>query len=65
MCIRDSDGSLVATLTGGHAGVMINGMSAEFVGADAPGGGTAVVVTAVDDGGVRVFEINIASAVQQ
>ena len=59
------DGSLVATLTGGHAGVMINGMSAEFVGADAPGGGTAVVVTAVDDGGVRVFEINIASAVKQ
>jgi hypothetical protein len=40
-------------------------MSAEFVGADAPGGGTAVVVTAVDDGGVRVFEINIASAVKQ
>eukprot|EP00563_Minutocellus_polymorphus_P014129 CAMPEP_0181057794 /NCGR_PEP_ID=MMETSP1070-20121207/20447_1 /TAXON_ID=265543 /ORGANISM="Minutocellus polymorphus, Strain NH13" /LENGTH=545 /DNA_ID=CAMNT_0023137245 /DNA_START=93 /DNA_END=1730 /DNA_ORIENTATION=- len=58
------DGSLVTTLTGGHAGVMINGMAAEFVGADAPGGGTAVVVTAVDDGGVRVFEINIASAVE-
>ena len=58
------DGSLVTALTGGHAGVMINGMSAEFVGADAPGGGTAVVVTAVDDGGVRVFEINIASAIE-
>ena len=58
------DGSLVTALTGGHAGIMINGMSAEFVGADAPGGGTAVVATAVDDGGVRVFEINIASAIE-
>jgi len=58
------DGSLVTILTGGHAGVMINGMAAEFVGADAPGGGTAVVATAVDDGGVRVFEINIANAIE-
>mmetsp|Transcript_5237 Transcript_5237/g.11456 ORF Transcript_5237/g.11456 Transcript_5237/m.11456 type:complete len:543 (+) Transcript_5237:67-1695(+) len=56
------DGSLVTTVTGGHAGVMINGMSAEFVGADAPDGGRAVVVTAVDDGAARVFEINVAAA---
>ena len=58
------DGSLITTLTGGHAGVMINGMSAEFVGADAPDGGTAVVVTAVDDGAVRVFEVNVKSVVE-
>ena len=58
------NGALVSCLTGGHAGVVINDMSAEFIDAESPSGGTVVVATAADDGGVRIYEINVANAIE-
>jgi hypothetical protein len=39
-------------------------MSAEFIDAESPSGGTVVVATAADDGGVRIYEINVANAIE-
>jgi len=54
------DGTLVDVLTGGHDGSMINGMDVQFA-AD----GKAIVVTAVDDGSVKVFESDVGVAMER
>jgi angio-associated migratory cell protein len=50
------NGQLLQTLTGGSAEV-INDMSVQWL----DGGKSAVVVTASDDGKVRIFDVNIAA----
>eukprot|EP00521_Asterionellopsis_glacialis_P019045 CAMPEP_0195330900 /NCGR_PEP_ID=MMETSP0708-20121125/12327_1 /TAXON_ID=33640 /ORGANISM="Asterionellopsis glacialis, Strain CCMP134" /LENGTH=113 /DNA_ID=CAMNT_0040399295 /DNA_START=23 /DNA_END=365 /DNA_ORIENTATION=- len=56
------NGALVQTVTGHED--MINDLAVEFVTPEQQGGGTAVIVTGSDDKTVRLFEIDIATALE-
>mmetsp|Transcript_19723 Transcript_19723/g.24879 ORF Transcript_19723/g.24879 Transcript_19723/m.24879 type:complete len:501 (-) Transcript_19723:103-1605(-) len=61
------NGSLIKTLTGGNSGEdnQINDISVEFFNTENGGGGSAVIVTANDDGNTKVYNVDIGAVIAQ
>ncbi len=61
------NGTLVHTLTGGNSGEdnQANDISVEFFNTENGGGGSAVIVTANDDGNAKVYNVDIGAVAAQ